>query len=138
MRVKQLLDKYTDKQILQRMFEKYPDQKKSKKGYVEALKELREVKPIENNWKLQCYKYGACALPETDGEFNRGIGSSDWGFVIGCIPLRGSLDSLCNIIWEITYHGFSQKKNNIFWEDMFKHVNKVNKELKIKSGNETN
>lgn len=128
--IKQLLDKYTDKEILKRMFEKYPDQKSSKKGYQNALSELRKLKPIENDWRLQCNLFGTKALPKEEGEFYRGIGACDWGFVLGCSPLRATLDSLCNTIWEITYHGFSQKKKNEFWKKMFEHITKTKKEVK--------
>jgi len=46
--MKKLLDKYTDKQILTRLFEIYPDQKNSIFGYEKALKQLRKLKPVKS------------------------------------------------------------------------------------------
>lgn len=125
--VKELLNQYPDKQILTRYFEKYPKEKKNKAGYVKALKELRNLKVGESEMILYCGLYG-CTGHIPGDDTNWGI-AMKWTNFLACKVRRGTLDNLCNALFEITYHGYSERQVDGFWKGMFKHVAKVKKKI---------
>lgn len=79
---------------------------------------------------LSCKLFGCTGtIPGDDTRW--GI-AMKWSNFLACKVKRGTLDVLCNALWELTYHGYSSKEVDSFWEDMFSHVAKINKEMKEK------
>ena len=121
--MKKLLDKYTDKEILKRLIEIYPDQ--NKKGYAHTLSVLRKLKPEYNDWKIYPSKYRTDGEHPTDKtiryaiELNKYLCSfvdcSKFGYVVGKyfeIPLSGAL-LLAEYTSDLDNLGFKNGENYI-------------------------
>ena len=106
--MKKLLDKYTDKQILKRLVEIYPDQKPS--SYLKALKTLRGLKPKITEFTVFPSKYSTYGRDDKDGgkydlDFTRW---EEW-LGMGVKTKKDRLTSLCYCLWKMTYSGFDQR-----------------------------
>jgi hypothetical protein len=109
-RLKDILDKYTDKQIMERFFKIYPDQQKSFDGYIKVLKDLRKLKPIKSNYILVPKKSDISAL-DTKDNIKYAIEFTRWEIWLG-MPVKTTdsyLDAFCYSLWEMTFMGFSQQ-----------------------------
>jgi len=127
MNFRELLTKFTDDKITKRLVELYPDQKKCKKGYLRAIIELRHIKPAKSKIKIRVehvheegppfYKPGESEdYVRVDGfddkEPNWGLDLTRWSewLAMEVAPNKFSdLDSVCHILWEMTFHGWSSK-----------------------------
>lgn len=107
--MKDLLNKYTDKEILERFFEMYPDQKDSRKGYELVIKLLRLKRPRKSNFIIHARKYDVDGICIKTGE-KWAIEFTTWSLWLGSKMKRNSLDALCACLWEMTYMGFSERK----------------------------
>ena len=64
MKIKELINKYTDKQIIEKIICLYPNQKKNKKGYKMVLKELRNKRTIKTGLNILLTK-----VKDEDGSY---------------------------------------------------------------------
>lgn len=128
--MKKLLDKFTDQQILARLFELYPNQKESGKGYRQTLKELRLLKPKKDPMLIRVYKYHDNFAEEDEDKDYVSVdgykkGSTKYGYALDFTPfeiwlgmdvLKKSLDEfpeldiVTHCLWEMTFHGYSNKQ----------------------------
>ena len=66
-KLKDVLVKYNDQQIIKKLFEIYPDQKRSKTGYERMINQLRRIKPTQSDYLLITNnKYGMYGLKSGD------------------------------------------------------------------------
>lgn len=124
--LKDLLKKFSDKSITKRLLELYPDQKKCKKGYLKALAELRRMRSGKSIMKLEVEAFHEEGMPwQEKGEVDDWVSvfgvEEDQSYALSMTPWSkwlamellpnnfSDLDSLCHILWEMTYHGFSSK-----------------------------
>jgi len=127
--MKNLLDKFTDQEILKRLFQLYPDQKKSKAGYVSALAELRVTKPKKSvGMKIRLRSIHDDIDPKNiedyvsvDG-YKRGsptgwaIEYTPWSEWLGWKITKESfknfseLDIMTYCLWEMTWSGYSSSE----------------------------
>ena len=109
-KLKDVLVKYNDQQIIKKLFEIYPDQKRSKTGYERMINQLRRIKPTQSDYLLITNnKYGMYGLKSGD-KMGWGLSFMKWDKWLGSIMNKGGLISLCHCLWEMTYHGFTQQK----------------------------
>jgi hypothetical protein len=139
--MKKLLDKFTDEEILKRLFELYPDQKKSLKGYKITLKELRSAKPKKGNMKVTIETVpDDLAEKDEPKEFvsvsgylrgsntRYGIGLDSLEILLGMEVTKKTfknfteLDILAYWLWEITFYGYSSKQKEKVLADLKKSV----------------
>lgn len=121
----QLLNRYSDEKILKRFVEKYPDQKSSLEGYQEVLNELRLLSPVDGEETVYCQKFG-CHMIKPGDDLTWAFGPIGRGHILGMNVGYANLDFICNLLWEITFYGFTQKENKNFFNEIFNNV----KELK--------
>lgn len=122
---KDILGQYADSKIINRIVEKYPQEEKNKEGYEQALKELRSVDVEYNEDIISSSVQNVFIVENNENEIPQGITNLSWGYVLGSTPLRGGLDALCNVIYELTFHGFTQKENEGFWKKLFSKISKI-------------
>ena len=107
--MKELLNKYTDKEILKRLFVMYPDQTKLRKGYQNVLDTLRVLKPRKSEFVIHARKWNVDGISIKTGE-RWAIELTPWSEWLGSKMKRNSLDALCASLWEMTFFGFTQQK----------------------------
>jgi len=108
--MKQLLNKFTDAEILKRLVEIYPDASKSIKGYKSVLRELRKLKPIKTKLILYPSKWSTTGL-DTRDNVKYAIEFTRWEQWLS-MPVKTKkhgLTALCYCLWEMTFMGYSQK-----------------------------
>lgn len=122
-----LLEDYDDSSIVIRLLQLYPDQNRNEEGYFIALKELRELKPIENTEYMslvverdndednkEFYSVYGKKPDDPDDEMTYSLAFTPWDSVLGYEIDDGTLvrwpyvDIVAHILWEITYYGFTQ------------------------------
>jgi hypothetical protein len=123
-RLAQILDEHMDDMvILGRLFELYSDQKRSRKGYQQALEELRTKEPCRCSHRLvidwvedvEGSRWPhACGVRRGDPE-RWGLESQPWaewlGMVVTSRTVRAfaPLDILCHALYEMTWWGYSEE-----------------------------
>ena len=110
MTISKILKKYTDKQIVDRLLELYPDQKNNENGYLGALTSLRALKPKKTTLTLLPSKFHTSGKHDGDDTLYA-IDFTRWEEWLDA-PIKTSLNSLtafCYCLWEMTYHGFKQQ-----------------------------
>lgn len=124
--MKTLLAKFTsDEEIINRLFELYPDQVKNKEGYQITLMLLRKKKPRYTDFSIEVStqedwfdkeKY-TDVVGKKDGDDTRwALDSStfsEWlGFTISPKSFEefSELDVLCHCLWEMTWHGYTDEE----------------------------
>lgn len=128
-KVYQLLNRYSDKKILKRLFEKYPDQGGSSVGYEKVLEKLRKTEPKATDNLVRCQKYG-CDFIKPGDETKWGFGIIDWGEVLGSDVNYANIDFICNLLWELTFYGFSEEEHNEKMKKIFSRVPEIYREKK--------
>lgn len=137
-----LIDCYSDKEIVSRLLELYPKEKKNIKGYKEALKELREKRPRKKDMNLVLTKY------KEDGEKWTSVDGVDdkgqmWGLDmtrwsgwlamgIGLKTLKNfpEIDIIAHALWEMTFHGYTDREIKNFGKMLTGRIKSVNKDQK--------
>lgn len=126
MTLKEILQKYSDKEILKKVFEFYPDQKKSKDGYLNALDELRHKRSRKSNIKVDV-SYVNDYFDKTEYVSVDGFDPNDvtTSYAIEFIPWSewlgaeitiwsfenfDELSILAYCLWEMTWRGYSCKQ----------------------------
>ncbi len=143
MKFYELFKRYTDEDIIKQVIKLYPDQKKSKKGYQSALKELRKLKPKRTEFSIRVTKVrdGKDRYEHVDGYRHGegyGIEFTSWpewlGMYIDMQSLYriGHLDFLCHSLWEMTWSGFSNKEVQGEWKELKGRADECLKSLKVK------
>ena len=110
-RLKDILDQYTDKQILDRLLKIYPDQKKNMGGYKKVVAELRRLKPVWSDYTLCVSKWSVSGtLDDEDTSF--AMEFTDWAewLTMKIKTTYSYLNALCFCLWEMTFMGFKQRK----------------------------
>lgn len=128
---KDILEQHSNSKIIKRIIEKYPQEEKNKEGYEQALNELRSVRVEYNENIISSSVLSVFIVQSNKDEIPQGITNLSWGYVLGSTPLRGGLDALCNVIYELTFHGFTQKKNDGFWKKLFSKISQIKSNAKI-------
>ena len=124
LKVFNLLNRYSDKKILARLFEKYPDQQNNTANYRLILESLRETEPKANDDLIKCEKFG-CEIMKQSEENILEFGPMKYDEILGSDVNYANIDFICNLLWEITFYGFGDKENT----DFFKEINMGIKEL---------
>ena len=147
--MKNLLKKFTDEEILLRLFELYPDQEKSLKGYMLTLKELRETRPKKSKMKI-CVSTVIDDLAEEDedkeyvhvdgylrgSKWHYAIEYSPWAEWLGMEVTKKSLknftelDIVAYCLWEMTWSGYSDKEVQKNYKDIIETTAKAMKDIK--------
>lgn len=125
MKFKDLLNKYSDEEIVNSVKNIYYEDKWNKnteEGYFLVLKELRETDPINSDFVIKCEKsktlfdeeedcYDIYGCTEKDKN-NFGLSFTDWkewlGSSFDCGDLA-EIDFLGECLFEMTFHGFSNE-----------------------------
>ena len=108
--LKDVLIKYTNQQIIKKLVEIYPDQKRSKRRYEKMIDQLRRIKPSQSDYLLITkYKYDVHGLRSGD-KTTWALDFVKWSKWLGSKMDKGGLIPLCHCLWEMTYHGFTQQK----------------------------
>lgn len=107
--LKQLLDKFTDTQVLHKIGGLYLDQKGNLDGYKQMLVRLRRIEPIESGWSIHPYKFSTYGT-DVDGK-TWAMGFTRWDEWLGMSvdTKMVHLQALSYCLWEMSYHGFSQQ-----------------------------
>lgn len=153
-RFKNLLPMYSDTQILEKLFECYPDEKKNKEGYENALKELRVKKHKDSDMQIRIehvkHDYGEGEIEEwesVDGfdpnepETNFGLDFTSWSLWLGMAIYPETLDKydpleiLARSLWEMTFHGYSDRQTRYFANKILKSAKEAREEIE-KENNE--
>lgn len=114
-RIGVLLSQFSDDDILKRLGEKYPEQKKDLSEYQKIINELRDLKPIESDRVIKCEKFG-CHIIDEDESY--AFGDVDWKEVLGSYAHYGDIDFICSFLWELTFYGFKEKDRVDFWDEI--------------------
>lgn len=117
-RVYQLLNKHSDEDILKRLFVKYPDQERSRDGYALILKKLRSIAPINSENIIKCQKFG-CSFLKPEDNTSWAFGIISWAEVMGSLVNKSDIDFLCNLLFELTFYGFSEEEHNDAMNEVF-------------------
>jgi len=120
---KDIIDIFSDEEIVNRLVEIYPDQNENKDGYLSALKEIRTLKPKSPGIKLLVTRFKDEGKYYTDicghkkgKEMTYAIEFMDWTNWLGMKIHPDSrvhynyLDIAAHALWEMTWSGFSQSK----------------------------
>ncbi|KKL97167.1 hypothetical protein LCGC14_1837140, partial [marine sediment metagenome] len=125
----------------------YPDQKKSLKGYTNALAELSSLEVRNSKLKLNVVKdydkdeklYYAMVDGIDKNKQCWAIEFTDWNEWLGMkITLKSMqeytlLDIVCHALWEMTFCGYSQKKIKKERDELNRRINEnIKKEEKDK------
>lgn len=124
--MKKLLDKYTDKQILKRLIEIYPDQNRD--AYIKVLQQLRKMKSSKTTMILYPNKYSTDAMDTKDNQ-RYAIEFIKWQEWLS-MPVktrRDGLTTLCYCLWEMTYMGFRQQPI----QRKINELNKIAQKIKV-------
>ena len=115
---------FSDDEIINRLLQIYPDQKKSKEGYKKVLKEIRTLKPVRTATEIEVTKVKDSHEPHN--EFTDISGSKPktkmtyaleflpWNKWLGMKIAKVSLlhydylDIVAHCLWEMTWMGFDQ------------------------------
>jgi len=119
--MKQLLEKYTNKEILRRLVEMYPDQKKNLSGYRSVLEVLRKKRPGKTDLIIRARKFDISGFYKGD-EQPYAIEYTPWKEWLGAKLTRKSLDVICNCLWEMTWAGFNERKIQNEIKDVYKRI----------------
>jgi len=144
MKFYQLLNKYPDKEIIARVVKLYPDQKKNIDGYITALYELREKKkkPSKMTIVLETVKEKGeedwISILGKEKKETYAIGLTSWREWLGMEINKGSLmgfrelDILAHCLWEMTWHGYSDKEVQKTLAMMWDRVKEIDADIKKK------
>lgn len=133
MKFYELLSKYSNEQIIENLNKNYKDI--VDEAYISALDELRELKPSEEKQDVKInVEFSEDILDENDKTKYLecdGIGLDEegnmirWGLDFGrwedwlakdideqCLNELDELTILAGIMWELTYHGYTQNETN--------------------------
>lgn len=108
-RLRDLLDSFTDEQILNRLIEIYPDQEKSRAGYAKVITKLRLTPSLSNPTVIHASKGDICGVEPND-DTRYAIEFTRWEEWLGMRvkSAYSNLDALCFCLWEMTFMGFGQ------------------------------
>jgi hypothetical protein len=149
MNLKELLNLFTDKEILVKLFKLYPDQRKSKAGYLDALAELRAMRPTKDSIQILVHTVKADKFNDEDYVSISGVDPKepDTNYAIEFDPWHKwlgrslhsdtainfpPLDALCHCLWEMTWSGYSNKEVKAKAKELFGHMAKVMKDIDAK------
>lgn len=128
MNITTILARHKNKEIVDRLVELYPDQKKSAPGYRKVLKKLREIEPsIRSDMKIEVEHVVDDLLPEAVEEYENvsgvmqgediryAIEFTPWNQWLGMEFTTESLkypevDLLAHCLWEMTWSGFEEEQ----------------------------
>lgn len=131
--LQEIIGKYKIKEIIKRLLEIYPEQKKNIAGYNKSLKELLYLSPKRSRVKINIdkfydkddkkYYYSVDGIDKNNESW--AIEFTDWKEWIGMeiseetLKENTEIDILVHCLWEMTFVGFSNKnikneKNKLF------------------------
>jgi len=146
MRFKDLIVKYSYKEMKARMLKLYPDQKSNMSGYEDVFKALQTLPSSKADFKLAVRKVkdGKEKWIDISGEVARSkykyqaIEFSPWGQWLDAIIIKDTLkeftelDIVCHSLWEMTWMGFKESKIQKEMKELERRVKDVKKDLKKK------
>ena len=126
MKLSQLLIKHKNKDIISRLIELYPDQKKSATGYRKVLKNLRSTEPAKHEGNMYISIYHVIDDTDKDDveEYDRVSGIEDnesyaiefmaWNKWVDMEIAPSSefseVDIIVHCLWEMTCSGFEEEQ----------------------------
>jgi hypothetical protein len=132
MKLKEIVDQFNDSEIIKRLLEIYPDQEKSKSGYLRVLTTLRKLEPAKSTMTIFPRKFNTDAYDSKDKE-TYAIEFTRWQVWLGSEikTHKDKLSALCNCLWEMTYMGYSQQPIQRQMGEMMRNIEKIKKEEKV-------
>lgn len=142
MKLIEILNKYSDTEILKRLLNLYPDEKKNLAGYLDALDEMRHTKVSKSNSQIKIR-----LQKDDDGEEYFQVGTLkdgeeysasfiDWNQFLGMevIPFKelSDLDTLVHCLWEMTFYGYTNKDTQELFNSITKDVEEIDKKIEGK------
>lgn len=118
MKIKELINKFTDEQIINTLIKLYPDQEKNRKGYKKVLEELRKKRLKNTDIKIilqRNKKYTSVSGIDNKGKI-WGIEYTQWGEWVNMeieertLKNYRKINIIAHCLWEMTWAGFSDKK----------------------------
>ncbi len=140
MKFYELLAKEKDENIIKQIVKLYPDEKKNKKGYERALRELRKIKPKKDTFSIiiENTRDGKEKYEHVSGYQNGeryAIEFNSWENWLGMyVDMQsmyrlGELSFLAHAIWEMTWSGYSNKSIQKRWEALRKRADEAMKKI---------
>jgi hypothetical protein len=123
--MKDLLEKFTDNQILHRLYDLYPDQKKNGGGYEKALLEMRCLRPKKRSMSIVVKNASdddgekwidVSGHDPSDPECSYALDLTSWNEILGMSIHPDTyadfteIDIIAHCLWEMTWHGYSNKQ----------------------------
>ncbi len=142
MKLKQLLQKFSDEEIIKQLIKLYPDQKKNRKGYAEALIELRQTRWLKTESKIEIKNEEEDGekwvnLTVIQGSEHYSASFVEWGLWMEMDIIADNfseIDIVCHCLWELTWYGYSDKSTQRKFEELNESAKKISKEEKLASG----
>lgn len=143
MTLKYLLPKFQEEEILIRLFELYPDQKRSKQGYIKVIKRLRKIKAKPSKMALcvrTIHEDGEDDWVKVSGieedqfyavEFSPWDNWLGWEITEDTQKNFKELDILCHSLWEMTWSGFDQREIQGKLKGIVNSVKEIQKDVKL-------
>ena len=146
MKLSQLLIKHKNKDIISRLIELYPDQKKSATGYRKVLKNLRSIEPAKHEGNMYISIYHVVDDTDKDEieEYDKVSGIEDnESYGIEFMPWNqwinmeidpsskfSELDIIVHCLWEMTWSGFEEDKIQNKLKIMYESIPEIEKDFK--------
>lgn len=137
---------FSDGEIISRLLQIYPDQKKSKSGYEKVIKELRTTKPVRTAMEIEVTKvkdplepheeYTDISGSKPKTKMSYSLEFLPWNKWLGMKIAKVSLlhynylDIVAYCLWEMTWMGFDQDKIATELKDLVDVGKKIKKDLK--------
>lgn len=147
MNLPQLLEKHKNKEIVDRLIELYPDQKRSAPGYRKVLKNLRSMTPVKRDeMKIDVYHVKDDLDPENIYEYESvsgviegedisyAIEYTPWDEWLGFEFTEDSLknypevDIIAHCLWEMTWSGFEEEQIQEKMSSLMETVKQIQKD----------
>jgi hypothetical protein len=147
MNLPQLLEKHKNKEIVDRLIELYPDQKRSATGYRKVLKNLRSMPPVKRDeMKIDVYHVKDDLDPENIYEYESvsgviegedisyAIEYTPWNEWLGFELTENSLknysevDIIAHCLWEMTWSGFEEEQIQEKMSSLMETVKQIQKD----------
>jgi len=161
MKLSELVKKYTFDEVKKDLFKLYPGQKKSERGYREALEELKKTKPKKNKDDFTITIMEVGPLIDADPEDTEDTywdvsgkkkGSKQswaleyspwnewllWKVDDKAIKELGEITCLCHILFEMTFTGYTNKQVIEAKKKLYGTLKKVKKQIKEEKNNGKN
>jgi len=136
MKLAGLISVNKDKEIIDKLVQLYPEQKKNRKKYKKALYEIRRLKPKKTDVSIVLERHGrythVSGIDNKDEVF--AIEFTSWNEWVNMdinkytIKRYPKLNILAHCLWEMTFCGFTNKAVKTSWKDLIDRTDGIIKE----------